>query len=355
MNSEVNFSFPLKNAFSKNEIEQGFWKCLYTATEEKMLHYSVILPKRLQPAEIVPAKFPEVRLTNIGRYFPVDDSPYLEVWAAYEHCEWEMNASDWLFNRLARMGENILHQRIIVNPAGSGSFADVLSLKTLPSGDDVISRYTVQKDYNPKQAGGNYILLKASCSSQDYEELANDIYLIVTNWDLINRSNLVTAEQLNTVHIDHQSSFKIPASWQAKTLGDNRLIAEHTINGVNHGVINYYYYPEGQYNSPNEVLVSSTERFGQAGSGITLTHSDLEIIPNELNEASGYVFYVSTGEVYSAKDKMRAFYMVVIFEQAGHWCYTELIGSHRSYQDYYYEANKRCLDLILSTTQLRMD
>lgn len=68
-------------------------------------------------------------LTNIGCYLTTDSSPYLEVWAAYERCQWEMNASDWLFKKLTLMGEKILHQRIIDGPSGSGKFADVLTTK----------------------------------------------------------------------------------------------------------------------------------------------------------------------------------------------------------------------------------
>lgn len=47
-----------------------------------------------------------------------------------------------------------LHQRLVTHPSGSGKFADALTIKTLASGDEVASRYTVQKDYNPADGGG---------------------------------------------------------------------------------------------------------------------------------------------------------------------------------------------------------
>lgn len=353
MGLDINFSFPVDSVYSKEEIQQNFWKCLYTSADKEMLHYWVFLPKRLQPADLDPVTIPEVRLINIGRYISNPESAsYLEVWAAYEHCPWEMNASDWLLNRLALMGEKILNQRIIVNSSTSGNYADILTIKTHSSGDEVISRYTVQKDYNPQDAGGNYFLLKASCASRDYAALANDIYLIVTNWDLSHRSNLATAELLSNVNLNQNSTFKIPASWKAKTISENRLTVEHTINGINYGVINYYFYPEASFQSPNEVFSASVERFHQPDNGVTLTTDEMQIIPNEINEASGYVFYVCTGEIFSVKENMRAFYQMIIFKQAGLWNYVEQVGKHRNFDDYHFEANKRCLELIVATVKL---
>ncbi|WP_338577529.1 hypothetical protein [Erwinia sp. E_sp_W01_1] len=113
-----------------------------------MLHYWVILPEKVKPAGVEPVAFPDTGLTNIGRYFTSDSSPYLEVWAAYERCQCEMNASDWLFKKLSLMGEKVLHRRLVGKTSEQGIVADVLTIKTHSSGDEVISRYTVQKDYN---------------------------------------------------------------------------------------------------------------------------------------------------------------------------------------------------------------
>lgn len=113
MNIDTDYAFPLTPGFSKEEIELRFWKCLYTSAREAMLHYWVVLPKSLKPAELEPVAFPDISLTNIGRYLTTDDSPYLEVWAAYERCQWEMNASDWLFKKLAMMGEKVLNRRLV--------------------------------------------------------------------------------------------------------------------------------------------------------------------------------------------------------------------------------------------------
>lgn len=95
MELTINYKFPVATAYSKEAIQQNFWKCLYTASDDKALHYWVFLPKHLKPTEVKPEMMANTGLTNIGRNFTVDKSPYMEVWAAYEHCPWEMNASDW--------------------------------------------------------------------------------------------------------------------------------------------------------------------------------------------------------------------------------------------------------------------
>ncbi len=65
-----------------------------------MLHYWVVLPKSFKPVELKLAALPDIGLTYSGRYLARNDSPCLEVWAVYERCHWEMNASDWLFKSL---------------------------------------------------------------------------------------------------------------------------------------------------------------------------------------------------------------------------------------------------------------
>ncbi|MEW5291980.1 hypothetical protein ABW286_22850 [Erwinia papayae] len=352
MNLEMSDAFPVASAYTEEEMQQRFWKCLYTSAPEEMLNYWVVLSQSLKPAEINAVDFPAVSLTNIGRYLTTDNSPYLEVWVGYEHCQWEMNASDWLFKKLALMGERVLQRRFTGKPSGNGIFADVLTVRKHESGDEVISRYTVQKDYNPQQGGGNYFLLKASCASHDYAALLNDIYITAVNWDLSHRSNLAMAELLSTVDLNKHGTLKIPASWKARALAVNRLVIEHTIENINYGVINLYFYPMADFPSAGHVYDKASERFHQPENGLTLAANEIEPLPNEINEASGAVFETCSGEIYSEKEKMRAFYQMYIFNQSGMWCYAELVGRQRNAQDYHFEINKRCMEIILSTISI---
>ena len=278
----------------------------------------------------------------------------MEVWAAYERCKWEMNPADWLFNKLELMGEKILNRRLIVHPAGSGIFADVFTVKIHSSGDEVISRYTVHKDYNPEESGGNYFLIKAACASRDYPALASDIYFTVVNWDLMHRSNLAIAELLQTVSLSNNDSsgFEIPESWQVKPLTETRLVIEHTFKGVNSGVINLCFYSQEMIFTAQDVFSVSTKRFHDHEPAVTLTTDVLSTIPNEFNTSFGETIATCVGEIVSPAEKMRAFYQCYIFSVGELWCYTELVGRHRTHKDYSYEANKLCLEIILSTLNI---
>ena len=351
MSSEHNYDFPLVSRFTKEEIQQHFWKCLYTSAKQEMLHYWVILPKNIKPAELEPVAFPDTGLTNIGRFFTSDSSPYLEVWAAYERCQWEMNASDWLFKKLSLMGEKVLHRRLVGKTSEQGIFADVLTIKTHSSGDEVISRYTVQKDYNRVKGGGNYFLLKASCASRDYAALANDIFFTVVNWDLLHRSNLALAELPSTVDLGGRGSFKIPGSWHAKIIAKNRLIIDHTIDGINYGVINIYFYSDSVCSSAEDAFEKSTARFHQHDDTVSFVANELEEFENDINPDLG-VMHTCTGEIYSEAEKMRALYQSYIFKCSALWCYVELVGQHKNNKTYNFEANKRCVEIILSTLNI---
>ncbi|WP_394515875.1 hypothetical protein E7738_17420 [Pantoea sp. SGAir0430] len=355
MNIEHDYIFPTVSTLSLENIEADYWKCLYTSAEKKMLQYWVVLPKRMKPAELSPKYITEVGLTNLGRYVSTDSRPYMEVWAAYEHYQWEMNPADWLFNKLELMGEEILNQRLITNPSGSGIFADVLTLKIHSSGDKVISRFTVQKDYNPELGGGNYFLIKAACAAHDYKALANDIYFTVVNWDLMDRSNLDLAELLKTVNLSNskKSFFKIPDSWQVRMLTETRLVVEHTFGDINFGVINLCFYSREMVFTEQDVFRVSTARFEDNISEVTFKADELIIIPNEINPLLGTSLSTCKGEILSSEEKVRAFYQSYIFELGNLWCYVELVGKRRNHSDYHFEVNKRCLEIILSS--LRID
>lgn len=353
MEFDIEYGFPVAPGFTKEEIERHFWRCLYTSSEQEMLHYWVVLPKSLKPAELEPVAFPGTGLTNIGRYFTTDDSPYLEVWAAYERCQWEMNASDWLFKKLALSGEKVLHRRLVGKAVENGIFADVLTIKVHSSGDEVISRYTVQKDYNKDKGGGNYFLLKVSCASQDYTALARDIYFTAVNWDLLHRSNLAMAELLTSVDLGGESAFKIPVSWHAKIIEKNRIVVDHTTDNLSTGVINFYFYSADECHAHEDVFNKSTARFVQHDDSVILTANELEDFPNDINPELGSI-QTCTGELYSEKEKIRAFYQSYIFNDSGVWCYIELVGQQRNNENYNFEANKRCLEIILATLNIKV-
>lgn len=163
-------------------------KCNYTTVESE-LAYWILLPKDVKPVQIEKQPIEGLDINNIGQYVSIDKTcPLLEVSVYYEHCWYEMNSADWLAKKLNLMGESILHYRKI-NGTSTGTYADILTEKTINKDESVISRFTVLKDYDPDFSGANYFMVKASCFKEDYQERMFDMLQITNNWDLINKTN----------------------------------------------------------------------------------------------------------------------------------------------------------------------
>lgn len=92
---------------------------------------------------------------NIGQCTRIDGSLYLEVQFAYKNSLFEINTSNSLNNKLAKMGEEILEERII-HSKSTGDYMDCLCRKQMNVGANVISRYTAIKDYDIKKSGANF-------------------------------------------------------------------------------------------------------------------------------------------------------------------------------------------------------
>ena len=62
MSNYISYDFPLASPFTKEEMQQRYWKCLYTSSSEKMLHYWVALPQSLKPGILFFILHPMIRL-----------------------------------------------------------------------------------------------------------------------------------------------------------------------------------------------------------------------------------------------------------------------------------------------------
>jgi len=78
----------------------------------------------------------------------------------------------------------------------------------------------------------------------------------------------------------------------------------------------------------------------------------LSTIPNVFNASFGDKLWTCREEIVSAEEKMRAADQSYIFSTVKLCCYAELVGKRRNHRYYHFEANKRCLEIILSTLML---
>jgi len=340
--------FPVSQELSNEFLKANFWKCLYTSAGEE-LAYWVILPNNVKPVKLGPIPISELGLTSIGQYVRTDDSPYLEVQVVYEHCPYDMNASDWIMKKIYLLQETIINYRLIKGKS-TGEYLDVLTYKKHPDGEDIISRITVLKDFDKKKDGANYFCVWANCPLSGYEELSNAIFQIVSNWDLINKTDWQMAEYLKPFAIDFSEKvrFYVPYSWDIAYNEDNtnsmsRFVFSHTVKEQNKGVINAFFYDNNSIENQDDAFNKSIKRLldldgsKQELKSLTKSETDNPFI-DEL--------YVTDGLFFYEKGNFNPYVQISIIKTKKGWYYFECVGPKPNLENYYWEINKRCLELI---------
>lgn len=350
---QKNYSFPTKQTLSNDYLIDNFWKCLYTSSEVK-LQYWVLLPINVKTTQINAVNIPELSLTNIGQYVRVDDTPYLEVQIAFEHCVFEMNASDWLYKKLAIMGEEIIHDRIIYGRS-TGNYLDCLTKKKMNDGETVISRFTVLKDYDKDIGGANYVCIKVTCIEGDYEDLALKIFQIVSNWDLLNKSEWQMAEMLSPFMDDFAEPVKffVPYSWEAKfnkNTNNNfvNYVFDHTVNGENKGIINSFFYKRTAFSNAEQLIDAQKKRFTIDDLKFTI-HPIGVVQKNKITNPNISELYNAVGLLDLYEENFHAHLIIAVIATELGWYYFESIGPKPNLVNDYWEINKRCLQIMINS------
>lgn len=341
-----NLDFPLERKLSTDYLQQNYWECLYKTTKDNVYHYSVPLPERIKPVQLEPVILEGLNLTNIGQYVSVDSLPYLEVWVCYENYQYEMNASDWLQRKLFLTGEVILKSREIKADNGSGKYLDALCYKKFPDEKESISRYTVLKEYNRIKGGANYFFIKATCQLTDYEQLADDIFYIVSYWKVLEKPNWHLAELqqiVKTQVLTNMIVFSISDSWEVLH-SENRIIIEHNIDNGIYGVINLFFYEKASYKTEKDVYKSSVERLLNEDAVVNITKLEAINLDNPII-INAVKF---EGDIKITKDN-QGYFCAHVLKVDNMWCYFELVGGHKNKVDYSWEVNMRCLEMILES------
>jgi len=343
------YSFPTEQRLSPDELRAAFWKCNYTEGS-KPLHYWVILPNNVKPLVVEPVQADEVNLTIIGQYVRTDDSPYYEVQVVYEHVNYEMNASDWLLKKISLMGETILENRIVQGES-TGKYLDVLTWKETSGGEEMISRFTVLKDYDVEKSGANLFCIKASCVAAAYEQLSLGMLQTVANFDLLNKSDWQMAESIFPFSYEFVEplSFYIPDSWEVKYDEGNTTSYAHfiflhnTVTHGNKGLISAWFYERDTAINLDIVL--------RRAAGIYAKHSHelptlaLQDCLNPAVEQS----WNTQGEIRYDDADGSAFLTVCLVRTAKGWYHFEMMGPGPNFENDYWEINKRCMEMIIES------
>lgn len=350
-------SFPLKQTYTQDEQKARYWKCNYTASELQ-LQYWLILPNDVKPTKIDEVKISDLGIKIIGKYSCVDKKlPYIEVNVAYEHIQYEINAADWLVKKLIMMGEQIIDYKKIYGRS-TGTYVDVLTLKEMQDKTNVISRFTVRKDYDYKFAGANYMFVKVSCAEKDYESRALDLYQISNNWNFINLTKWNMAENLQSFKIQYHHNnieFYYPISWElfmdSTEMNEKNIphfILRHNEQDKNMGVINLFLYPNYSAKTADEVYTKSIDRI-LCLKGLKHEIESKKIDKDEIRNPKIKELWYVQGTIDYDKENLHASLMIYIMKIDCGWFYLESISSKPNLQNYNWESSKRCLELIVDS------
>lgn len=173
MNNDV--SFPQKPEFTKEYLQENFWKCNYDNAGPN-LKYWIILPKNVKPTQIDPTDA-GAGLINIGSYQVIDkNAPYLEINVYYEELKQPIQPSEWLSSKLQAGGDTLLNRHDITTPEGV-IYSDILTSKKFNQ-RDIISRNTVYRK------GNLYFYVRTDTDKENYETLSQTMFHITSNFGL---------------------------------------------------------------------------------------------------------------------------------------------------------------------------
>ena len=355
-------AFPQEQTYSPEEQRQRYWKCKYTVGAQQ-LHYWLLLPNDVKPVNLVETTIEGLSMYCIGEYASVDeDKPRMEVAVCYEHCKYEMNAADWLVKKLDMMGEEVVKYKKVYGKS-TGAYADVLTVKAV-DGRNVISRFTVLKDYDSYLGGGNYMMVKAACFEDDYEKRALDMLQVTHNWDLMNKTDWNMAENLQLFEGKEGFSRKIkfyhPVSWKmfvntnARDSSGNcsQLMLRHDEAEKNVGVIVIRFLPDMAFRKPDAIYSAAVEHLVNSQDfKCKLEKKDMDNFAdsNIKNPKIKPMWYIQ-GNIECQNAKAVRFLMAyVIKDERERYYYIESIGTRPNRQTYNWEASKRCLELVVNT------
>jgi hypothetical protein len=291
----------------------------------------------------------------IGHYIRIDDSPYLEVFVLYEYCKYEMNVSDWAQKKLHTMGEQLIDHRIIEGKS-TGYYLDALTARKLNDEETLISRVTTLKDSVGNGNGANYFMAVARCLEKDYEELALTVLQIVSNWKLTNKSQWQFGELLQKFEfpVDQRVEFYVPKSWEMSFDTDDintdtpRFVISHPKDDQN-GIINAYFYHSNAKKKYEDIFEMSFERL----KNLKDFKSDLKpfetVRLSEIKNPFIHAHYRTTGTIDHEEKDFHVHIQIAIIRTKNRWYYFDVVGSRPNLENYNWEINKRCLELILKS------
>lgn len=351
-NSSSEILFPEAITYSFDYQQKHLWRCRYTSTGSRSLHYKIPLPLSVKPVNIEPRPIKGLHgFYTIGCYQTVSESefPFMETDVVYENITNDIDASDWLDYILLLLEEEIIHRKDYYSVGGK--YSDVLTKNDF-DGNIVISRIRVFKNYDFEYKGANLIMVKASCPLVSYDSLAEYLLHCVKFFTLINDSGWHLAEELKSININSPAnySFYYPASWLYTERYNNEKMSYHSLSlkqeDKTNGIIDSYFLCHDVAIDKKQISQLIVSKLKENG------YSEIEGI--HLKETKSFfnknITELWTWEIMVNNTKNRECILVVFAGKAqGNWFY--VIGTlTQKKQDFkLWAAGRRAIDIVLNS------
>ena len=344
------YYFPTALAYTPDQLQQQFGVLHDELPTDKALHVKLIIPQDWRqitvPQQAPTPQNPMVERAAFQGPAPVSATIRIQIaWVNHE-----INPSDWLSVYLETLDETIVEQRHTKLPGGY--VPDVLTTHQSETAPEIISRWVVIKDWAADVGGAYFYILQASVASQYYtNEIGNQFFTAIANFDLLHSSGWAYAERLRTLaRIEPIALYTaFPESWQQldNPASFNRLYQcqlTKAVNGQLAGRITIAVVAYAAEPQMERIPDLFTEEY--ARQGIVFEPIHFEKFPNPWGFDTAW-FAESQQVPPSAEEPSGSDWSALIAQKGGNWIYVERHSLSRAVSPEAWAISKRAFEIVL--------
>jgi hypothetical protein len=344
----MEFIFNKDHKLTPSYLQKNFYKINYSLSQAAV-NYWAVLPNFVEQFSTLENDVENLGVKLIGQYISKNDT-FLDVEIFYERLDFDINPSDWLLRKIAKLKETVIAENEVQDKS-TGIYNDILTYKETAGADKFISRITVKKNFDMLLGGANYMALRVMCREEEYNTLADTMLHTAYNWDFKDKGTWQLAERIIPLTLPlHNAtiSFYTFESW--KVYGEDanpltRLILHQTDNSDNKGAINIIETKLLNKDNVKEVFDGFINR-------VPLTDIELD----ELKDVSKQILnpkiklaWSTQGLIKNTDEQFEAYVIAYLIQTEKSGYYIESVSSSPNFENYNWEINKRQVEMILNS------
>jgi hypothetical protein len=211
--------FPVRVAMTKEQLGESFQGLAFDHFDQQPYRFRMLVGTNWAP-QAVPVSYPNkqnpICTMALLKHRKL---PKAEVEVSAAFLERDVEPGDWYEYFMKQSGQEALMVRKILTPAGeAGDYLTNFPRKA----PDILARTLVTKD------GNRLWLVQGRCRREDYAELADELYTMISQRRLDHPSGDISAEPLATLRLaaPMKLTAKYPAGWKLTWGEPNRVGAK---------------------------------------------------------------------------------------------------------------------------------